>query len=74
MNFSVIQQDPTIRALVQDNSLVRQFRDPLLPRNLFRGEAAAVHQPGNAGDFFVFTGAGLMSPNPNPRNPKEPTG
>ena len=70
MNFSVIQQDPTIRALVQDNSLVRQFRDPLLPRNLFRGEAAAVHQPGNAGDFFVFTGAGLMSPNPNPRNPK----
>jgi hypothetical protein len=70
MDFSVIQADPTIRALVQDNSLVRQFRDPLLPRNLFRGEAAPVHQPGNAGDNFVFTGAGLMSPSPNPRNPK----
>jgi hypothetical protein len=70
LNFSVIQQDPTIRALVQDNSLVRQFRDPLLPRNLFRGEAMPVHQPGNAGDFFYFTGAGLMTPNPNPRNPQ----
>jgi hypothetical protein len=41
-----------------------------MPRNLFRGEAAPVHQPGNAGDNFVFTGAGLMSPSPNPRNPK----
>lgn len=70
MDFSVISADPKVRALVQDNSLVRQFRDPLMARLLFRGEATPVHQPGQSGDNFVFTGAGLMAVSPNPRNPR----
>jgi hypothetical protein len=71
MDFSVIQQDPTIRALVQDNALIREMKDALYPRNLFRGEAAPVLQPGQAGDQFVFTGNGLMAPTTNPLNPRD---
>ena len=76
MDFSVIQQDPAIRAIVQDNSLIRKFFDALYPRNLFRGEAAPIHQPGQAGDRFVFTGTGLMEPKTQPLAPgdePEPT-
>jgi hypothetical protein len=62
LNFSAILQDPTTRELVQDNSLVRQFLDPLYPRNLFRGEAPSISQPGQSGDRFIFTGTGLMQP------------
>jgi len=69
MDFSVIQLDPTIRALVQDNALIREFKDALYPRNLFRGEAAPVLQPGQAGDQFIFTGNGLMAPSTNPLPP-----
>jgi hypothetical protein len=69
MDFSVIQQTPEIRAIVQDNSLIRKFFDALYPRNLFRGEAQPVHQPGQSGDRFVFTGAGLMEPKTEPMTP-----
>jgi hypothetical protein len=71
MDFSVIQQAPEIRAVVQDNSLVRKFFDALFPRLLFRGEAMPIHQPGNAGDRFVFTGTGLMEAKTQPLNPSD---
>jgi len=71
MDFSVIQQAPEIRALVQDSALIREFRDALFPRILFRGEAAPIHQPGEAGDSFVFTGNGLMTPTSGPMRPGE---
>jgi len=71
MDWSVISQDPQIRALVQENALIREFRDALFPRILFRGEAQAIHQPGEAGDSFVFTGNGLMTPTSGPMKPGE---
>ena len=67
MDFSVIQQDPTIRALVQENALIREFKDALYPRNLFRGEAAPVLQPGQAGDQDFFHVPRQFAPVPNQR-------
>jgi hypothetical protein len=69
MDFSVIQAAPEVRAIVQDNSLIRKFFDALYPRNLFRGEAAPIHQPGQSGDRFIFTGTGLMDVSPEPLAP-----
>jgi hypothetical protein len=59
-DFSVIAQDPTIRALVQDNALERAIHDSLFPNLLFRGEADAKKIEGNTGDTRVFTGVGLI--------------
>ena len=69
MDFSTIIQDPTIRALVQDHVLERQFHDALYPRNLFRGEAAPRLFPANVGDSMTFTGVGLMKPTLKPLKP-----
>ena len=69
MDFSTILQDPTIRAVVQDNMLERTFHDALFPRVLFRGEASEVLWPANVGDSLVFTGAGLIPPDMTPLNP-----
>jgi hypothetical protein len=69
MDFSVIQQSPQVRALVQQNVLQREFKDALYPRNLFRGEAEPVEWPANIGDSMVFTGRGLMKPSMKPLRP-----
>lgn len=68
-DFSTIAQDPTIRALVQENILERKFHDALFPRLLFRGEASPVLWPANVGDTMVFTGAGLIQPKMKPLTP-----
>jgi hypothetical protein len=65
-DFTVILQDPNIRALVQDGILERAFHDALFPRLLYRGEAAPVIFPGNVGDSMFFTGTGLIPPNGQP--------
>ena len=69
MDFSVIQQSPQVRELVQQNVLQREFKDALYPRNLFRGEAEPVEFPANVGDSMVFTGRGLMKPSTKPLKP-----
>ena len=54
--FSVISQDPTIRALVQDGMLERAFHDALFPALLFRADCEPILYPGNVGDSRIFTG------------------
>lgn len=72
--FSIISQDPTIRALVQDGMLERAFHDALFPELLFRGEVEPVEFPGNIGDSQIFTGKGLIKPKPTPLAPgQDPT-
>lgn len=68
-DFSIIQQAPEIRAIVQEGALERTFHDALFPRLLFRGEAAPVLFPGNIGDSMTFTGVGLVLPNLAPIAP-----
>jgi hypothetical protein len=68
-DFSTILQDPTIRALVQEDILERAFHDALFPHLLFRGEATPQLWPGNVGDSMVFTGVGLIKPKQKPLQP-----
>ena len=68
-DFSVIAQDPTVRALVQENLLERQFHDALFPRTLFRGEATPVEWPTGVGDTQIFSAPGLIEPNMEPLKP-----
>lgn len=68
-DFSVIIQSPEIRALVQERLLERAFHDALFPALMFRGEAAPVPWPCNAGDSQLFTGSGLIAPNAAPLAP-----
>lgn len=73
-DFSIILQAPEIRALVQDNLLERAFHDALFPQLLFRGEAAPVPWPSQAGDTQIFTAPGLIPPNMAPLKPgQDPT-
>ena len=69
MDFSIISQDPTIRAMVQDQALQRAFHDALFPAMLFRAEASPIFWPANVGDTQVFTGRGLLSPDMAPLKP-----
>lgn len=64
--------------IVQDNTLVREFRDALFPQLLFREEARPEKWEVNVGDIQVFTRASLLAPNvtaltpgadPTPKNP-----
>ncbi|MAF27865.1 MAG: hypothetical protein CL819_01295 [Croceicoccus sp.] len=49
--------------IVQDNTLVREFRDALFPQLLYRDEAAPEKWEVNVGDVQVFTRASLIAPN-----------
>lgn len=69
MDFSVILQTPTIRALVQENALDRFFADALYPAMLFRAEAEPERWEANVGDNKTFTGKGLMKPRVRPLQP-----
>lgn len=72
--FSVIAQDPTIRALVQDGMLERAFHDALFPALLFRADVEPILYPGNVGDSRIFTGKGLLAPKVQPLQPgQDPT-
>lgn len=73
-SFSIISQDPTIRALVQDGMLERAFHDPLFPALLFRADCEAILYPGNVGDNRTLTGKGLLAPVMGPIQPNvDPT-
>lgn len=73
-SFSVISQDPTIRALVQDGMLERAFHEALYPSLLFRGDVEPILYAGNVGDSRIFTGKGLLTPKLSPLIPgQDPT-
>lgn len=73
-SFSVISQDPTIRALVQDGMLERAFHDALFPALLFRADCEPILYAGNVGDNRTFTGKGLLTPKVAPLLPgQDPT-
>ena len=59
-SFSSIINTPAIRAIVQQGLLVREFKDALFPRLLFRGEAIPAEFPTHVGDQLYFTGKGLL--------------
>ena len=72
--FSVITQDPTIRALVQDGMLERAFHDALFPALLYRADVEPILEAANVGDTRVFTGKGLLAPQVGPLIPgQDPT-
>lgn len=68
-DFSIIAQDPTIRAIVQSGMLERYFYDALYPRLMFRGEASPRFWPGNVGDSMRFTAVGLLDAQMQPLQP-----
>lgn len=68
-DFSTILQDPSIRAITQENILERAFHDALYPRNMYRGEATPQVFPLNVGDSMIFTGTGLIAPKMLPLRP-----
>lgn len=70
-DFSVILQDPAIRAVVQENLLERAFHDALFPNMLFRGEVSPVAWPAGIGDTQIFSAPGLMPIDARPLKPGE---
>lgn len=74
LSFSVIAQDKTTRALVQDGLLARKFLDGLFPNLLFLSEAEEDSFEGNVGDSKTFTGKGLLPYSTAPIAPRtDPT-
>lgn len=70
LSFSVIAQDKTTRALVQDGLLARKFLDGLFPNLLFMAEAEEDQFEGNVGDSKTFTGKGLLAYSTAPMAPR----
>lgn len=68
-DFSIILQDPSVRAIVQDNSLERAFHDALFPKLMFRSEATPEKFPGQIGDTILMTAPGLIPPVKRPLQP-----
>jgi hypothetical protein len=67
--FSIIAQNATVRALVQENLLERAFHDALFPRLIFRSEVAAREWPAGVGDSMIFTAPGLLPVSMRPLQP-----
>lgn len=73
-DFSIITQQPDIRAVVQQNILERAFHDGLFPRLLYRGDVEPILWAGNVGDTQLFTGVGLIPPDLAPIVPSQDFG
>ena len=69
MDFSIVLQDPSVRAIVQENLLERAFHDSLFPGLMYRGEAVPQPWPAHSGDSQIFTAPGLMVPKQKPLRP-----
>lgn len=69
MDFSTILQSDRVRALVQENTLERMFRDALFPNLLFRSEIPYEPWPEKVGDSMLFTAKGLIEPDVRPITP-----
>jgi hypothetical protein len=68
-NLTVLP-NPSLQNAIQDNTLVRTFREALFPRILYRAEADAEEWAQNVGQSSTFTRAQNMRPTtrPIPRN------
>jgi hypothetical protein len=60
---------PEIAALIQDNTLEREFNDALFPNLLYRMEARPETWPANIGETSIFTRTGLMGVDTTPLVP-----
>src|SRR3990167_7761022 len=69
LDFSVIQQDPKTRELVQSGLLERKFHQALFPKLQYRAEMAPKLWMAESGDSIVQTGVGLISPKQRPMVP-----
>lgn len=68
-DFSTIIQTPEVRAVVQEGFLERAFHDALFPNLVYRGDVTAKPWPNEAGDTYIATGSGLMTPDGTPLRP-----
>jgi N4-gp56 family major capsid protein len=60
--------------VVQDNSLVREFLDALVPKNLYREDAVGMEWKTAVGDGQTFTRASQLAPTTTPLTPgQDPT-
>ena len=59
MSISLQGFSPEIAAVIQDETLVREFYDALYPNLLFRAEARVEEWPAQIGETTVFTRTGL---------------
>jgi len=57
---SLIPNLDFLNAIVQDNTLLRQFQDPLFTKSLYRGEATPEQWQANVGDTQVFTKSSVL--------------
>lgn len=63
-----------LNAIVQDNTLVKEFQDALYPRLLFRREASVERWGAQQGDAQIFTRSSLLAPVTSPITPgNDPT-
>ena len=58
-----------LQPIVQDNTLVREFRDALFPNLLYRQEAMAERWAANMGEKLIQTRASLLEPISEPLTP-----
>lgn len=74
MTISLQGFSPEIAAVIQDETLIREFYDALYPNLLFRAEARVEDWPAQIGETTVFTRTGLMGVNTKPLTPgSDPT-
>ncbi|HHH29036.1 MAG TPA: hypothetical protein ENK57_11930 [Polyangiaceae bacterium] len=74
MTISLQGFSPEIAAVIQDETLIREFFDALYPNLLFRAEARVEEWPAQIGETTVFTRTGLMGVNTKPLTPgSDPT-
>lgn len=69
MTVSLAGFSPEIQAIIQDNTLRREFMDALFPILLFRDDAAPEVWQAKIGDEQIFTRTGLMEVNDEPLTP-----
>ncbi len=63
-----------LNAVVQDNTLAREFYDALYPKILYRAEAVPERWEANLGERQIFTRSSLLRPVTSPLTPgREPT-
>jgi hypothetical protein len=59
---SIVPELGFLNPIIQDNTLVREFRDALFPELLYRSEALPEKWEVNVGDTQIFTRASLLAP------------
>jgi len=66
---SIIPDLAFLDAIVQDNTLFRQFKDPLFTKSLYRGEATPEVWMANVGDTQVYTKSSVLPTRTKPLSP-----